>query len=187
MLRLICTDGSMSTGATTLEHGASYKVGRSSNCTLAINDLSVSRAHAEVIPAEDVVVIKDLGSSNGTFVDGMRVVEAIARPGQHIRFGNAQFQLVDGNGVDNKEDIQSEVSTYILPSTPPPADATQLSEGQKRVLDMLLKGKSEKEAARLLHLSPHTVHNHVKEIYKRMRVNSRPELLALFVADSKQA
>jgi DNA-binding CsgD family transcriptional regulator len=62
----------------------------------------------------------------------------------------------------------------------------QLSEAQKRVLDLLLDGNSEKEVAVRLEISRHTVHNHVKEIYKKMTVNSRPELLALFVAESQK-
>ena len=61
-----------------------------------------------------------------------------------------------------------------------------MPDRQRSTLDLLLDGKSEKEVAARLDISPHTVHNHVKEIYKRMNVNSRPELLALFVSESKK-
>src|SRR5688572_18495875 len=47
-----------------------------------------------------------------------------------------------------------------------------------RVLRHLLAGESEKEIARKLALSPHTVHEYVKEIYRRLGVGSRAELVA---------
>lgn len=52
----------------------------------------------------------------------------------------------------------------------------------KQTLTCLLAGDSEKQAARRLGLSPHTVHVYVKSLYRRFGVNSRGELLAGFVA-----
>ena len=49
------------------------------------------------------------------------------------------------------------------------------------VLRQLLAGKSEKEIAAGLRLSPHTVHTYVKIIYRRLQVRSRGELLARWV------
>jgi DNA-binding CsgD family transcriptional regulator len=43
-----------------------------------------------------------------------------------------------------------------------------------------------RDIAARLEISPHTIHNHVKEIYRKMGVNSRPELLARFVSESKK-
>ena len=45
-------------------------------------------------------------------------------------------------------------------------------------LQLLLAGDSEKEVATKLGLSPHTVHIHVKKLYKRLDVSSRAELMA---------
>jgi len=45
-------------------------------------------------------------------------------------------------------------------------------------LQLLLAGDSEKEVATKLSLSPHTVHIHVKKLYKRLEVSSRAELMA---------
>jgi DNA-binding NarL/FixJ family response regulator len=56
-----------------------------------------------------------------------------------------------------------------------------LSGRQRQTLDALLAGDSEKQIARKLAISPHTVHVHVKTIYKRLNVCSRGELLARFV------
>lgn len=187
MLRMICTDESLSDGPGYLAAGESYRVGRSSACAFVVTDLSVSRFHAEVTPCETGVRVKDLGSRNGTYVNGLRVNEADVQPGQSVRFGNAQFQLVrHDQPEEDSSHANSEVSTYIMPQSEQSVAAALLSDAQKRVLNLLLEGKSEKEVASKLTVSPHTVHNHVKEIYRRMNVNSRPELLALFVAGGKR-
>jgi DNA-binding CsgD family transcriptional regulator len=56
----------------------------------------------------------------------------------------------------------------------------ELSTRQRQVLLRVMAGDSEKQIARLLSLSPHTVHDHMKQIYLRFGVNSRTELLAMF-------
>jgi DNA-binding CsgD family transcriptional regulator len=56
-----------------------------------------------------------------------------------------------------------------------------LSRRLKQVALRLLKGDSEKQIAVALKLSPHTVHDYVKDLYRLHRVNSRGEFLALFV------
>ncbi len=58
---------------------------------------------------------------------------------------------------------------------------TKLSPRNRQTLGLLLNGKSEKEAARELKISIHTVHVYVKMIYARHGVCSRAELLAKFL------
>ena len=50
-----------------------------------------------------------------------------------------------------------------------------------QTLDAMLEGLSEKETAARLDLSGHTVHQYVKALYRRYRVRSRSELLALWI------
>ncbi|HLL90747.1 MAG TPA: LuxR C-terminal-related transcriptional regulator, partial [Tepidisphaeraceae bacterium] len=57
----------------------------------------------------------------------------------------------------------------------------ELSHRQRQTLDRLLAGRSEKQVAADLGLSRHTVHVHVKSLYKAFGVNSRHELLAKFI------
>jgi LuxR family maltose regulon positive regulatory protein/serine/threonine-protein kinase PknK len=60
-------------------------------------------------------------------------------------------------------------------------EGKDLSGRQTDVLHLLLRGMSEKEVARELGVSSHTVHTHVKKLYTQFNVSSRGELLAQFV------
>ncbi len=60
-------------------------------------------------------------------------------------------------------------------------DLTRLPPRLQQALDVMLEGLSEKEAAARLLLSEHTVHQYVKALYRRYRVRSRTELLALWI------
>ncbi len=70
------------------------------------------------------------------------------------------------------------------PTKPPapadgaPANDSELSPRMEQTLRHLLDGSSEKEVARKLSLSRHTVHVYVKALYRRFAVSSRAELLA---------
>ena len=76
LLRLICLDRSLDKCPASLQAGGSYRVGRSSKCAFVISEASVSRHHAELTVSDDSICVRDLGSRNGTFVDGARVEEA---------------------------------------------------------------------------------------------------------------
>lgn len=64
------------------------------------------------------------------------------------------------------------------PAAPTISSRPHVSPRATEVLSLLLRGESEKRIARQLQLSPHTVHHHVKAIYRAHDVTSRAELLA---------
>ncbi|MBA3261096.1 MAG: FHA domain-containing protein [Thermoleophilaceae bacterium] len=69
-------------------------IGRSIDCDCVINEPSVSRRHAQVRRHGGGWLLRDLGSSNGTRVNGMRVTEATdVRPGDHISLGGVRYRL----------------------------------------------------------------------------------------------
>lgn len=63
------------------------KVGRLPDCGVQIVDASVSRYHAEIRARGDGFVVVDLGSTNGTRVNGVRVYERELRDGDELAFG----------------------------------------------------------------------------------------------------
>jgi DNA-binding NarL/FixJ family response regulator len=75
-----------------------------------------------------------------------------------------------------------------IPGNPPAATGLDrpLSRRLRQTLDLLLAGEGEKQIALKLTLSPHTVHDYVKAVYRLFGVNTRAELLALWVKKGKE-
>ncbi|HEX2249568.1 MAG TPA: adenylate/guanylate cyclase domain-containing protein [Gemmatimonadales bacterium] len=76
-----------------LPQGRSLVVGRGVNSDIAIYDPTISRRHAELTVGMDGVQVKDLGSSNGTCINGSRVTTGRLHPNDSITFGKVLFQL----------------------------------------------------------------------------------------------
>lgn len=71
--------------------------GRSPDNTIQMDDMQVSRRHAVVIPAKEGALLRDLGSGNGTFVNGQRVLEHLLQDGEVFMMGRQQFQFREGS------------------------------------------------------------------------------------------
>jgi hypothetical protein len=70
----------------------SFTIGRDHRCDLYLEDMSVSRLHARLTRNAEGWQLSDLGSTNGTRLNGWRVRTAVpVRPGDRIRFGSADF------------------------------------------------------------------------------------------------
>jgi hypothetical protein len=68
-------------------------IGRSEECDVFLVDPSVSRTHAIVEVVDGEPNVRDLGSTNGTFVNGTRVESSALRSGDELRFGNTQMRF----------------------------------------------------------------------------------------------
>ncbi len=75
--------------------GRSLVVGRGVTSDIAIYDPTISRRHAELIVGADGVLVKDLGSSNGTCINGSRVSSGRLKTNDSVTFGKVLFQLKD--------------------------------------------------------------------------------------------
>ena len=184
---LVCRDHRLFERPVPLAARSRYIIGRALECELYVKDRSVSRQHAEVSPEGRRLKVRDLGSMNGTYLDNSVIAEATAAPGQVLRVGRVEFLVTDNPkrdrwpGAPEDDESTAPLSQFDQRRT---TLLQTLSEAQRRVTLLLLEGMSEKEVASRLRLSPHTVHNHIKEIYRRLEVNSRAELLALFLSKS---
>jgi class 3 adenylate cyclase/pSer/pThr/pTyr-binding forkhead associated (FHA) protein len=88
--RIIATEGSQSFDLPT---GSAVVVGRGVMSDIALYDPTISRRHAELTAGPDGVHVRDLGSSNGTSVNGARIAIGLMQPGDSITFGKVVFQL----------------------------------------------------------------------------------------------
>ncbi|MEO7996179.1 MAG: adenylate/guanylate cyclase domain-containing protein [Gemmatimonadaceae bacterium] len=71
--------------------GKRLVLGRETTSDLPILDVGVSRRHAEVCATAKGLEIRDLGSRNGTYVNGKRVSDALANVGDRVTFGGVEF------------------------------------------------------------------------------------------------
>jgi len=93
-LVLIKSDGS--TSEISLDSGR-VVVGRDTSCQLRIPLAAVSREHCEILSAGERIALRDLGSSNGSYVNGERVTEATLSAGDLVIIGPCLFIVrVDG-------------------------------------------------------------------------------------------
>ncbi len=125
----------------------------------------------------------DLESRNGTYIDDARIQSSALAVGQKVTFGGVPFLLMSENHQAECADSSIETADHRdkLRTVLPEAVASRLSWAQRRVLLHLVDGLSEKDTADKLKISPHTVHNHVREIYATLNVHSRAELMALIL------
>ena len=89
---LVVIDGP-SKGARVRVDGATAKVGSGEGCTLRLADRAVSRMHLELTVGVSTVAVRDLGSTNGTFLGDVRVRDADVTPGTAIRVGGSAFRI----------------------------------------------------------------------------------------------
>jgi hypothetical protein len=71
-------------------------IGRVEDNTFQIAEPSVSSHHCEVVLRGNEVVIKDLNSTNGTFINDEKITESVLKPGQTLRLGQIELRLENG-------------------------------------------------------------------------------------------
>lgn len=95
-------------------------IGRVEDNTFQLAEPSVSSHHCEVFLRGNDVVVKDLESTNGTFINGEKISESVLKPGQVLRLGQVEIRLENG----------------APPTTTPPATAAAAaSASSKKSLD----------------------------------------------------
>ena len=99
--------------------GTSLEIGRDQSTGLALDDEQASRRHARVSAQGDLALLEDLGSTNGTYVNGQPIEgPRVLRPGDRIRVGLTVIEL------RTAEEVQRQPSAVL-----PVPQVTQLSQG----------------------------------------------------------
>lgn len=91
-------------------------VGRRQECDLCVPLMVVSRKHCEINHDQGILRVRDLGSRNGTFINGEKVTEAVLKPGDKLQVGPVSF----GVQIDGEPAELSASDSAVLS---PPADA----------------------------------------------------------------
>ena len=68
-------------------------IGRVEDNTFPIAEPSISSHHCEVLLRGNEVLVKDLGSTNGTYISGQKITEGVLKPGQILRLGQVEVRL----------------------------------------------------------------------------------------------
>ncbi|HET9852593.1 MAG TPA: FhaA domain-containing protein [Candidatus Limnocylindrales bacterium] len=71
--------------------GTPIRIGRAPECELVLKDNRVSRRHARLAPRNGVLILTDLGSTNGTRVNGHRVTEVVLGAGDRVQIGETSL------------------------------------------------------------------------------------------------
>jgi len=103
-------------------------VGRVEDNTFQIAEASVSSHHCEILLRGSDVVIKDLNSTNGTFVNGEKISESVLKPGQTLRLGQVEMRL-EAEGVSAPAPAPTAAAPAISPVPPKkPLDQTMVMQ-----------------------------------------------------------
>jgi predicted component of type VI protein secretion system len=94
-------------------------VGRKHNCDLRIPLTSVSRQHCELVLKGEQLTVRDLGSSNGTFHNGVRVQQAKLKAADELAVGPVTFTVV----VDGRPAKIKPVKSIVTGRTKPAASS----------------------------------------------------------------
>ncbi|NTW11996.1 MAG: FHA domain-containing protein [Anaerolineales bacterium] len=117
-------------GAAFILEGDQLNIGRDSTNEITINDAEVSRRHARLTFQGGKYVLEDLGSTNGTFVNGQRLAgPRVLKAGEVVSFGE-QIVLVfevttndpGATMVSPRAAAVPSISRPLTPPPPPPAD-----------------------------------------------------------------
>ncbi|PYQ50981.1 MAG: hypothetical protein DMF59_09285 [Acidobacteria bacterium] len=131
-------------------NGETVSIGRASDCTIPIKDRYLSRKHAEIVPTERGWIVRDCGSANGTFLNGVRVDrEHPLQGGDRIRLGDTE--IVFESAEHNTDRILAIADTKSKTTIAIPID--QIEEPRKATDPARLKTLSEL-AAELLEDRP---------------------------------
>jgi hypothetical protein len=84
-----------------LKHDRTYCLGRGSATDIFVNDTQASRQHAELVPTDDGFKLVDLGSANGTLVNGEPAIEVMLGHGDEIKIGSHALEF----RLENAEDV----------------------------------------------------------------------------------
>ncbi|MBK8971111.1 MAG: FHA domain-containing protein [Hahellaceae bacterium] len=94
-------------------------VGRDESCDISVPVNHLSRQHARLTPAGGFLLVKDLDSTNGTFLNGEKITQGRAKSGDKLRFDVVTFEVIGPTRDDNRTVVrQAKPIANAAPSAP---------------------------------------------------------------------
>lgn len=153
-------------------------IGRTADNDIVLaGEPTVSRVHAELVEGDSSWFVRDLGSSNGTHVNGERLTDddlVPVGPNDVLTTGAVAIRLVIEDLAPGRtiEDSRGAELHRLL---------TMLSTREQQVLAVLASGSTDDQIANQLFISVKTVHSHLDRIRNKTGVRRRAELTRLAV------
>ena len=146
-------------------------IGRRPESDVVLSDPHVSLTHARIRRSKGAILLEDLGSTNGTFVNDQQVQGSIAlRHGDVVRFGVVDARFEDRASQLGRDD-RTEVMEVV--EVPDEIERPVLSPRQNEVLGYLKQGLTNPQIAARLGVTERTVKAHCQEVYDRLGVPNR--------------
>lgn len=101
------------------------RIGREKDCEIRVDDIHISRYHARITVADGQVLLEDLGSTNGTYVNGTRIQgPQSVNVGDELRFHHCLFRLVSNQDSDLDRTV---FGWPVNPEISPPSTLPELA------------------------------------------------------------
>lgn len=148
-------------------------VGRGDDVYLQLDDPSVSRRHAQLLAGSELIV-EDLGSRNGTFVNRQRIEQPVAlRVGDELAFGAYDLRVATFS-----EDLRQAVfATQPINKRLDVSALGSLSPRERELLPLLASGLSQRELAAQLGVTIKTIETYRTRIGHKLGLTSRAGLV----------
>lgn len=149
---------------------AEQTLGRAHGNDIVLKDPLVSRTHAVIITRGGALVLEDLGSHNGTFVNDERI-HGIRRlqHGDRVGIGSSKILFEDPRQALEDTTLVAEASLFA---------GTSFTQRQLQVLRLMARGLSNKEIGGRLYVSERTAKAYVSSIFEKLGVNKRASAVA---------
>ncbi len=159
-------------------------VGRDVECGIVLDGALVSRRHAEFAEIDDGLIVTDLKSRNGVFVNQRRICEpTMLAHGDIVAIGLDTFEVMDGHVVPRSKRAtlpqpfdKSDVEGPELVTVSTRLDV--LTDREREVFELIVLGYTQREIGNQLHVSVKTIESHRAHIADKLGCRTRAELVA---------